>query len=269
VTAVRAIEAVPPTGPWTDRLRARVRLAGSVTVLVVGALAMVAAALPTLGLARRFYSEVIAAAIGNAILRLWGLRWQLHGGPLPSLKRQVVYVSNHSSTIDTFLLIALALPRTRFFLSGFLRRVIPIAIIGSLIRIVWTVAQDYPDQRRRIFARADRTLRRTGDSVYLSPEGQRITTGDIGHFNKGAFHLAASLGAPIVPLYIHIPPDCDPGRGYAARPGTIQVHVLPAIDTSQWRTEDAALHASDIEHRYRAVHHAVRNGAAPITAVTW
>ena len=74
-------------------------------------------------------------------------------------------------------------------------------------------------------------LRRTRESVYLSPEGGRITTGEIGHFNKGAFHLATSLGAPIVPLYFEIPRDMDPGRGYNARPGTVTVHVLPTIDT--------------------------------------
>ena len=85
------------------------------------------------------------------------------------------------------LLIALALPRTRFFLSGFLRKVVPIGIIGTLIRIFWTVPQEFAERRREIFKRADRILRETGDSVYLSPEGMRVTTGEIGAFNKGSF----------------------------------------------------------------------------------
>ena len=45
-----------------------------------------------------------------------------------------------------------------------------------------------------------------------SPEGARITTGEIGHFNKGAFHLATSLRAPIVPLYLEIPRDRSGAR---------------------------------------------------------
>ena len=87
----------------------------------------------------------------------------------------------------------------------------------------FTVPQDRPAERTRIFKRAERILRRTGESVYLSPEGARITTGEIGHFNKGAFHLATNLRVPIVPFFIAIPPDVDPGRGIAARPGVIDV----------------------------------------------
>ena len=72
---------------------------------------------------------------------------------------QTIYISNHSSTLDVFLLIALGLPRTRFFLSGFLRKIVPLGIIGTLIRIFWTVPQEYPNRRREIFKRADRVLR--------------------------------------------------------------------------------------------------------------
>jgi 1-acyl-sn-glycerol-3-phosphate acyltransferase len=96
------------------------------------------------------------------------------------------------------------------------------------------VPQNRPEERRRIFARASEVLKRTGESVYLSPEGGRITTGDIGPFNKGAFHLATVLRVPIVPLYFHIPRETDPGLGYRARPGTVDVHVLAPIDTGDW-----------------------------------
>ena len=70
-----------------------------------------------------------------------------------------------------------------------------------------------------IFKRAERVLRRSGESVYLSPEGKRVTTGEIGAFNKGSFHLATALRAPIVPFYIATPPEVDPGMGNCAGPG--------------------------------------------------
>ena len=90
----------------------------------------------------------------------------------------------------------------------------------------------------RFFQRSERILRRTRESAYLSPEGGRIATGEIGHFNKGAFHLATSLKAPIVPLYFQIPPEIDPGRGFNAKPGTMHVYVKPPIDTGNWRIEE-------------------------------
>jgi len=202
-----------------------------------------------------------------AILRLWGVRSvEHHLAPLP--QRQVVYISNHTSTIDVFLLIAMGLPRTRFFLSGFLRKLVPLGIIGYLIRIFWTVPQAFPEKRRRIFQRAARILARTGDSVYLSPEGMRVTTGEIGHFNKGSFHLATSIHAPIVPIYFAIPSAINPGMGYDAKPGTIDVWFLPPIDTSDWKVKDVERNRDAVHTLYLRVHDVVRNGGTPTAVLT-
>ena len=249
------------------RVRPALRIAGGFAALTIGSVVMLIAAIPTLGFARRFYSETIGRWIGWSVLRLSGIRYRVHGAPEPS-GRQTIYISNHTSTLDVFILIALALPRTRFFLSGFLRKVIPIGIIGTLIRIFWTVPQTYPEERRRIFERADRILRRTGDSVYLSPEGMRVTSGEIGAFNKGAFHLATSLHAQIVPVYIAIPRDIDPGMGYDAKPGTTDVYFLPAIDTSTWRLEDLDANRRSVRDVFLHVHDSMkRSGRLPVDDV--
>lgn len=240
----------------------KLRAAVSFVIMTLGAFLMLLVAVPTLFLARRLYAEVIGKWLGAAILKLWGIRYRVRAsGPAPS--GQVVYISNHPSTIDIFLLIALALPSTRFFLSGFLRKILPIGIIGYLIRIFWTVPQQFPEERRRIFQRADRILRRTGDSVYLSPEGMRVTSGEIGRFNKGSFHLATSLGAPIVPMYLSIPAGTNPGRGIDAKPGTIDVWLLPAIDTSGWTLEDVEHNRDRVHDLYVRWHDAVRAGVEP------
>lgn len=241
----------------------RLRIAASFLVVCIGSLVMLGAALLTGFSARRFYSEVIGRAIGTAVLRLWGVRIEMcYLASLPP--GQAVFISNHQSTLDVFVLIAMALPRMRFFLSGYLRRVIPLGIIGYLIRVFWTVPQQFPAERRRIFARADRILRHTGDSVYLSPEGMRVTGGEIGAFNKGSIHLATSLRAPIVPLYFRIPPAVDPGRGYVARPGVIEVYVLPPIPTRQWRLADVAANRDRVRDLYCRIHaHLRATGTLP------
>ena len=225
--------------------------------VLAGSFLMLMVAIPTLFLARRFYSEVIGRWIGRVVLRIWGINYTTHHSePLPD--RQTIYISNHSSTLDVMLLISLGLPRARFFLSGYLRKFFPIAIIGYIIRIFWTVEQTFPERRREIFRRADRILRRTGDSVYLSPEGKCVTTGEIGLFNKGSFHLATSLKAPIVPIYIYIPPKVQGWRGYRAQPGTVDVYFLPAIDTSSWRLEDLEANRDRVRQLYLRVHDAMR-----------
>jgi 1-acyl-sn-glycerol-3-phosphate acyltransferase len=234
------------------------RVAATFTLMTIGAFVMLVVAIPTAFVARRFYSEVMARALGAMVLRLWGVRYRVHGSPQPA-SRQTVYIANHSSTIDLFVLIALGLPRTRFFLSGFLKKLPPIGIVGELIRIFWTVPQEFPNERRAIFKRAARILRDSGDSVFLSPEGKRVTTGEIGHFNKGAFHLATSLGAPIVPLYFSIPRAIDPGMGYDAKPGELDVHFLPPIDTSGWTVADIERHRDDVRALYVRVHDSMRS----------
>ena len=220
----------------TDKIRVVTLVIAAGLLICLVALLLLPIAALTLFRARRLYS-VIATWLARTILWLWGIDLSVHmDRPFP--RGQTIYISNHSSTLDLFVLAALGLPNTRFFLTGRLRRWIPLGIITHLMGTFFTVPQTRPAERAQIFQRAERVLRRTGDSVYLSPEGGRITTGEIGHFNKGAFHLATNLKAPIVPLYFLIPPEIDPGRGYNARAGKIHVFVKPPVETLAWRLQE-------------------------------
>ena len=227
------------------RRRAIVLAAASGFLMTATAGLLLLIGVVTLFRARRFYARV-ATLLCRAILGLYGVRLRLHneqGFPAS----QTVYISNHSSTLDLFVLVAIGLPNCRFFLSGFLRKMVPLGIISSMMGTFFTVPQEFQEKRRRIFTRAGETLKRSGESVYLSPEGGRITGGSIGPFNKGAFHLATVLRAPIVPLYLRIPPQMDPGLGFDARPGTVDVYVLPAIPTAEW----SEAHILDHKERVR------------------
>jgi 1-acyl-sn-glycerol-3-phosphate acyltransferase len=242
----------------------------------VAALVVLGAAAATAFRARRFYVEVLCRGFARALLRLLGVRLVVHNDrPWPVT--QTVYISNHTSGLDVFVLLALALPNTRFFLSGFflsgfLRAIVPMGIIGQLAGTFWTVPQIYPRRRVRVFQRADRILRRTGESVYLSPEGMRVQTGEMGAFNKGAFHLAGSLGAPLLPLYLAVPlPEhlyptgTDRPSDYTVRtnlksflmdfrPCEVHVYVDSPIDTSAWRLEDLDRNRQMVRQRFLAMH---------------
>jgi 1-acyl-sn-glycerol-3-phosphate acyltransferase len=241
----------------TAKRYCRSKLALSLLLMTLGSVVMLLVALLTVFKARGFYTERVAAPLGRWVLRLWGIRLAVHDRPAKSTQ-QCVYISNHTSTVDVFVFIAMALPNTRFFMSGFLRKFPALALIGYLTGIIWTVPQSFPERRVQIFKRAERLLRRTGESVYLSPEGKRVTTGDIGHFNKGSFHLAMSLGVPIVPFYIATPPDVDPGMGYCAGPGQIDVYFKPAIATVGWKLEDLAMNKERVRDQFVEWHRAYR-----------
>jgi 1-acyl-sn-glycerol-3-phosphate acyltransferase len=241
----------------------------SVLLMVLTAVVLLPVGVVTLFRARRLYAR-IASLLARCILRLYGVRIRLHQADLPRRSRdvakaghmfprtQTVYISNHTSTLDLFILVALGLPNCRFFLSGFLRKWIPLGFIAWMMGTFFTVPQDRPGERTRIFTKAGEVLRRTGESVYLSPEGGRITSGEIGHFNKGAFHLATVLRAPIVPMFLHIPREIDPGRGYQTGRGTVDVYVLPAIHTTDWKETDVAENREKVRAIFVRTHQELR-----------
>lgn len=226
-----------PPKSLTSRLRTLALIAFGFVFSTLGALFMLLVAAVTLFQARRLYSEVIAKRMGQFALWMCGVRMVIHREQ-PWPEEQTIYISNHTSTLDVFVIIAMGLPNSRFFMFGKLRRILPIWIIGYLIGIFWTVSQDFPEKRRQIFQRAERVLRRTGESVYLSPEGQRVLTGEVGHFNRGAFHLATSLQAPIQPFYIQIPDAINPGLGLVSEAGVVDVYFMPPVNTAGWKVED-------------------------------
>ena len=234
-------QAVPANGPGRNRpkptfwhsLRVWVNSALTLGILTIGAVVMFVVGLLTLFRARGLYNEVLAKWISTVVLVLWGIRVVVHRDyPLPS--GQVVYISNHTSSLDVFVVVSMGLPQCRFFLSSFLRYYIPLGVMATIMGTFFVVPQKYPEKRTRIFANATKILQRTGESVFLTPEGARITTGKIGHFNKGAFHIATVLKAPIVPFYIQTQKAANPGKGYDVRPGCVNVYFKPIIATREW-----------------------------------
>ena len=185
------------------------------------------------------------------VLRAIGIRLVIHG-PTPLPEGRTIFLVNHSSSLDFFILGALGLPNTRVFMKGAARRLPQMALMGWILGTFFTPTQAYPAKRAKLFQKAEDTLRRTGESVLLSPEGTRITTGLIGKFNKGAFHLATNLGWPMMPIFIRIPDAIDPGKGFVAMPGTVDVFVLEAIATLAWRLEDLEVNKEAVRDRYVA-----------------
>jgi len=238
-----------PTRTRRERIRMIAIYAAGFTVMTLGAIAMPVIALLTLFQARRLYCEVMAAGMARVGLWMAGIKMIVHHRErIP--KGQVVYVANHWSTLDVFLLLALRLPNARFFLSGHLRRKLPMAVIGYLVGVFWTVPQRFPERRVKIFQRADRILRRTGESVFASPEGNKGELDILAPFNRGAFHLATSLRVPIIPFYINIPRAINPGWGYNYRPGVVEIHFQPPIATDDWRLEDLEQNRAAVRERF-------------------
>ncbi len=247
---------------WLQRGRIAAATIACFTLATLAGLLGLMVAIVTLFRTRRWIAEVIVGPAARLGLRLYGVRIVEHySGLRPT--GQVVYIANHTSSLDVPVIVALGLPNTRYFMSGFLRMIPPLALIGWLIGMFWTVKQKYPERRTQIFQRADRILRETGESVFLTPEGQQVW-----RFNKGAFHLATSLQVPIVPLYVLIPNEVDPGpwdsgEFYAVRPGTVDVFFRPPIATTNWTVEQVPEHRDQVRASYIEWYSELHGGKRP------
>lgn len=240
-------------GPW-DRLYLRLRgvLGWIVVNLVMVGVALVCALahLFTGFRARRLCLNVISPASARLIMWLLRIEVRMHGfADLPS---PCIVIANHSSTLDLFILSMLPVRNKRSFMSRWTKLYPPLAVIGWSNGTIYTPPQSLPEERIKCFQRAEAILRETGDSVFLSPEGTRWTTGQVGPFNKGTFHLATNLRWPIVPVYIDVPRRINPGSGMRTRPGVVNVYARAPIDTSDWQLEDLIEHKEATRALYLA-----------------
>jgi len=89
-----------------------------------------------------------------------------------------------------------------------------------------------------------------GTSIVIAPEGTRSPTRQLGPFKKGAFHLAMQAGVPIVPIVIHNAGDVAPKGDFVFRPATVDVEVLPPVDTTDWAPETIREHVREVRNLF-------------------
>ena len=89
-----------------------------------------------------------------------------------------------------------------------------------------------------------------GTSVGIAPEGTRSKDYNLGPFKKGAFHMAMQAGVPIVPVIIKNAHDVMPKGSNLIKPSIVEVVVLPAVNTDNWKKETLNKHIKAIRDRY-------------------
>lgn len=144
--------------------------------------------------------------------------------------RASVVMSNHTSLLDIPALMGAVPGSLRMVLKQELTR---LPIWGpALVKSGFVpVARGTKERAIAQLAVAEKLLEQ-GVHVWIAPEGTRSRSGELQPFKKGGFHLARSLGAPIVPAWIEgaaviVPPD----RFDASYDGTVLVRFGPPIET--------------------------------------
>lgn len=163
---------------------------------------------------------------------LWGTRMSVRVEGLERLDPAVpkVYISNHSSFIDIWAILA-EIPGTIRFV--YKKGMDWIPLMGQAMR----AARHIPINRRNrsaSFAAYDEAARyiREGSSAVVFAEGTRSLDGRLKPFKKAPFVLAIAAGAPIVPVYCGNTFELMPKGSWSPKPGTVVLKIGEPILTA-------------------------------------
>jgi 1-acyl-sn-glycerol-3-phosphate acyltransferase len=182
----------------------------------------------------------------HALCRLyWGLR--LSGTEHIPAEGPVLITPNHQMYADPPL-VTIPVRRPVFYMAW--SRLFAIPGLGEFIRRLRAFPVDIDAADARAMREAIRLLR-GGEALMIFPEGGRTTDGTIGPFKTGAFRLAVSVGAPVLPVTIAGGHQSWPPGRRLPRPGrvTITYHPLQRPDPAL-PTREAA---RELAERVRAV----------------
>jgi len=166
--------------------------------------------------------------------------------------RPAVFIFNHQSNVD---LVIVARLMRRDIIGVGKREIRDIPVVGRVMEAAGVILIDRRNSAGAIEAMKQlvNTMRIEGKSVCLSPEGTRAVTPKLAEFKKGAFHLAIQAGVPVVPIVIHNSNDVQPKGDFIFHPGTVNVEVLPPIDTSNWSASTIDVHVAEVRNLYLQV----------------
>jgi len=202
----------------------------------------------TLGKAQNLIIHVFSLAIGRLVLTYAGIKLRIeHVGE--KINRPAIYIANHSSTLDLFVILALGLPRVRYVAKHEFIYNPFFGLMGKMTGQIFIKRQDSEAAIATLNQAYDR-LRRERLSLLFMPEGTRRVDGKIGPFKKGAFRMAMDLNCPIVPMHFIGTRRLCPGKSHVVHPGTITVRFHPAIDMRSWNSENLDANVSELRERY-------------------
>ncbi len=180
---------------------------------------------------RRHWLYPSALFGARAWLRWSGMRVRVHGLERLDPKQTYIFAANHRSYLDTATLFAHTGRRIGLFAK---KELLKVPILGYGMGFVNIMAIDRSSlESARTTVRAAVERIRQGRSFGVFVEGTRARPGELLPFKKGAFYMAVETGVPIVPVAIKNT-DALMGKGTgAAYPGTIEMVLLPPIETKR------------------------------------
>jgi 1-acyl-sn-glycerol-3-phosphate acyltransferase len=173
----------------------------------------------------------------GSVLKAAGVRARIHNRERLSSEKGAVYISNHVSWFDVFVLAA-ELPRYSFIAKSELRK-IPLFGYGAEAAGIVFLDRDNRKAAFESYKLAAKEVER-GRSIVVYPEGTRGHDYHLRPFKKGPFVLAIASQCPIIPTIVHGSREVMAKGSFLIHPGVIDVHFLDPVETKGLSYEDRA-----------------------------
>jgi 1-acyl-sn-glycerol-3-phosphate acyltransferase len=174
----------------------------------------------------------------------FGLR--LHGTEHIPGEGALVIVPNHQTYADPPL-VTIPVRRPVYYMAW--SRLFDIPVFSRFIRLLRAFPVDIDARDARATREAVRLLQ-NGAALMIFPEGERTSDGHVQRFKPGAFRLAVSQDAPVLPVTIVGGDHAWPPHKTLPRPGHITITYHPVLRANT--TLDPRTAAHDLAARTRA-----------------
>jgi 1-acyl-sn-glycerol-3-phosphate acyltransferase len=210
-----------------------------VVFLPVGAVITVLAAVTTIIFA--FIGDyrwccIPAEIWARALCYLSFVRVEVKGENNYSPEESYIFVANHSSIYDVFVIYGWLNSRFKWVMKSTLRKIPFVGLACEKAGHIF-IDRSNPIKAKRSLKDAEEKLK-NGASVVIFPEGHRSNDGKVGKFKKGAFKIAEDLKLPIVPITIEGAYEVMPINSYYIKPKKITMTIHQIIDCQNITTEN-------------------------------
>lgn len=173
---------------------------------------------------------------GRSMCYLAFVRVEVVGQENYSKDESYIFIANHQSAYDIFVIYGWLVSRFKWIMKNTLRS-IPLVGFACYRAGHIFIDRSNPMKAKQSIMEAERRLKR-GALIVIFPEGSRSKTGEVGRFKKGAFKMAEDMRLPIVPISIKGAFEVMPSGSYYIKPRKITLTFHPAISTKDLQEDN-------------------------------
>ncbi len=170
------------------------------------------------------------------ILSVAGIKGKTVGKENIDPKKNYIFMCNHQSFVDIFVLLANLPADFRFIMK---KELMKIPILGPAMKRAgyMDIERENPKNSLRQLNLALEKIK-NGSSVLIFPEGTRSPDGRLLPFKKGGFYLALKSGCDIVPLYIKGTHEIAPKGSWTMKKGNYVLFIGKPVSVKGYRKRD-------------------------------